>query len=156
MHKSKSAFTIVELLIVIVVIAILASISVVAYNGIQIRARDNIRKSDLAQIEKSLELYKVDIGKYSLNEICGDTSYGGTGCGSAGGTGDWDANSSLRELLPRGYLKTIPKDPINNGTYNYVYEPNNTGEWGYPEAYMAYNLCATLEAGGSYCINKRP
>jgi prepilin-type N-terminal cleavage/methylation domain-containing protein len=38
MTKSKSGFTIVELLIVIVVIAILAAISVVAYTGIQQRA----------------------------------------------------------------------------------------------------------------------
>jgi prepilin-type N-terminal cleavage/methylation domain-containing protein len=154
--RKRYGFTIVELLIVIVVIAILAAISIVAYNGIQQRARDNIRKSDLAQIEKSLELYKIDKGKYSLNEICSDTSYGGSGCGAAGGTGDWDSNSSLRELIPGGYMKMIPKDPINNSTYNYNYEPNNPGEWGYADAYMAYNLCATLEAGGSYCINKRP
>ena len=35
MSKSKSGFTIVELLIVIVVIGILAAITIVAYNGIQ-------------------------------------------------------------------------------------------------------------------------
>ncbi|MCA9336234.1 prepilin-type N-terminal cleavage/methylation domain-containing protein, partial [Candidatus Saccharibacteria bacterium] len=42
-----SGFTIVELLIVIVVLAILAAITIVAYNGIQQRSRDSIRKSDL-------------------------------------------------------------------------------------------------------------
>ena len=38
MRQTKSGFTIVELLIVIVVIAILAAITIVAYNGIQNRA----------------------------------------------------------------------------------------------------------------------
>ncbi|MCA9336117.1 prepilin-type N-terminal cleavage/methylation domain-containing protein, partial [Candidatus Saccharibacteria bacterium] len=45
--NKKTGFTIVELLIVIVVIAILAAITIVAYNGIQQRSRDSIRKSDL-------------------------------------------------------------------------------------------------------------
>jgi prepilin-type N-terminal cleavage/methylation domain-containing protein len=40
-NKQQSGFTIVELLIVIVVIAILAAITVVAYNGIQDRARNS-------------------------------------------------------------------------------------------------------------------
>lgn len=53
-------FTIVELLIVIVVIAILAAISIVAYNGIQNRANDSTVQSDLANIAKKLELDKLD------------------------------------------------------------------------------------------------
>lgn len=52
-------FTIVELLIVIVVIAILAAISIVAYNGIQNRANDSAIQSDLANIAKKLEAYKI-------------------------------------------------------------------------------------------------
>lgn len=47
--KYQPAFTIVELLIVIIVIAILAAISVVAYTGIQNRAHDSIVQSDLSQ-----------------------------------------------------------------------------------------------------------
>ena len=39
MKSPRSGFTIVELLIVIVVIAILAAITIVAFNGIQERAR---------------------------------------------------------------------------------------------------------------------
>ncbi len=53
-------FTIVELLIVIVVIAILAAITVVAYNGIQARAQDSAITNDLASIKKKIELYKID------------------------------------------------------------------------------------------------
>lgn len=56
----KNGFTLVELLIVVVVIAILAAISIVAYSGMQMRARDTIRASDMAQIEKSLRLYETE------------------------------------------------------------------------------------------------
>lgn len=50
MNAKQTGFTIVELLIVIVVIAILASISIVAYNGIQNRAADSSVQSDLKNI----------------------------------------------------------------------------------------------------------
>ncbi len=62
--KSKSGFTIVELLIVIVVIAILAAITIVAYNGIQQRARDSRMMGDLTSASKQLELYAVDNSRY--------------------------------------------------------------------------------------------
>lgn len=61
-----SGFTIVELLIVIVVIAILAAITIVAFNGIQTRARDNTRISDLKNLQKIVELYKAENGVYPL------------------------------------------------------------------------------------------
>lgn len=57
-------FTIVELLIVIVVIAILATISVVAYNGIQDRAKNAQVQSDINQIQKKIELYYAENGAY--------------------------------------------------------------------------------------------
>lgn len=56
MQTSKSGFTIVELLIVIVVIAILAAISIVAYNGIQNRAHDTTVQNDLTNTIKKLSL----------------------------------------------------------------------------------------------------
>lgn len=54
MSQQKSGFTIVELLIVIVVIAILAAITIVAYNGIQQRANDSSVQSDLVNVGKKL------------------------------------------------------------------------------------------------------
>lgn len=56
--KKQSGFTIVELLIVVVVIAILAAITIVAYNGIQNRAKESVLKSDIAQAIRKLEIAK--------------------------------------------------------------------------------------------------
>jgi prepilin-type N-terminal cleavage/methylation domain-containing protein len=59
MRRKQQGFTIVELLIVIVVIGILAAITIVAYNGIQGRARVAAMQSNLQQAAKKLETYKV-------------------------------------------------------------------------------------------------
>lgn len=66
MLKTKSGFTIVELLIVIVVIAILAAISIVAYNGIQNRANNSTVTADLRQTYSKLQLFKIDKGNFPL------------------------------------------------------------------------------------------
>ncbi len=62
-HK-KLGFTIVELLIVVVVIAILAAITIVAYTGIQNRAHDSAVQNDMKQFATILEIYKTDNGTY--------------------------------------------------------------------------------------------
>lgn len=67
MDKTTSGFTIVELLIVIVVVAILAAISVVAYNGVQDRANNSIVMSDLEHAARQIQLFAVDnSGAYSV------------------------------------------------------------------------------------------
>jgi prepilin-type N-terminal cleavage/methylation domain-containing protein len=58
--SSRRGFTIVELLIVIVVIAILAAISLVAYTGVQNKARVSAVSSALSQASKKLATYAVD------------------------------------------------------------------------------------------------
>jgi len=55
----RRGFTIVELLIVIVVIAILAAITIVAYNGIQQRAKAAAAQSEVSQILKKIEAVKT-------------------------------------------------------------------------------------------------
>lgn len=62
-QKSKG-FTIVELLIVIVVIAILATLVIVTFTGIQQRARDSKRQTDVNALDAHLEAYYADNGYY--------------------------------------------------------------------------------------------
>lgn len=64
MRKSTSGFTIVELLIVIVIIAVLAAITLIAYNAIKTRANTSAVVSDLKAAVKKLEIYKIDNGTY--------------------------------------------------------------------------------------------
>ena len=112
-HKQQSGFTIVELLIVIVVIAILAAISIVAYNGIQQRARDTERMSELTSLQKALELYHADNDAYPL---CG-----ATGPNSTNALGSGAVTSCLTDDLVPKYIQSIPTDPINSSSYIYRY-----------------------------------
>ena len=72
MKSNQSGFTIVELLIVIVVIAILAAITIVAYNGIQSRAKTSSAQAAANTIVKKAEAantinssYPTAIGNFS-------------------------------------------------------------------------------------------
>jgi prepilin-type N-terminal cleavage/methylation domain-containing protein len=59
--KAKNqGFTIVELLIVVVVIAILAAITIVSYNGITARANQSSAKATASSLAKKAELFNTD------------------------------------------------------------------------------------------------
>lgn len=51
----------------VVIIGILAAIVVVAYNGIQTTARDNIRKADIRNLANAIEAYYATNGNYPMN-----------------------------------------------------------------------------------------
>lgn len=61
---STLGFTIVELLIVIVVIGILAAIVVVAYSGINGRARDTAVQSEIRNFQKKIDIWQAQNGVY--------------------------------------------------------------------------------------------
>lgn len=99
--KKQTGFTIVELLIVVVVIAILAAITVVSYTNIQTQARDSQRKSDLVALAKAYSMYRSETSEFI-------TSGGGTG------NGDGWLNSTLQTTLRSGGhlgTNTVLQDP---------------------------------------------
>src|SRR3954463_402681 len=73
--KNSRGFTIVELLIVIVVIGILAALVIVTYNGIQQKARDTERKTDVKALQGHLEAYWANNAKYPTLTNVNDTTF---------------------------------------------------------------------------------
>lgn len=72
--RKRSGFTIVELLIVIVIIGILSTLVIVAYNGIQLRTKNTQRISAASQASKVINLLVQDKGANSiLSQIPADT-----------------------------------------------------------------------------------
>lgn len=66
--KAKSSgFTIVELLIVVVVIAVLAAITIVAYNGIRLRATTAALTTELSSIGKQLGVARIESSAFPAN-----------------------------------------------------------------------------------------
>lgn len=74
--KQKSGFTIVELLIVIVIIGILAGLVITTFVGIQQRARNSERQTDINSVSSQLEGYFAKNSGYptldDLNNVGGD------------------------------------------------------------------------------------
>lgn len=67
MKKAQPGFTLVELLIVIVILAILAAIIFVAYGNIRNRAVDSAVQSTATQAAKKLELFRAQNDRYPNN-----------------------------------------------------------------------------------------
>jgi type II secretion system protein G len=134
--KKQLGFTIVELLIVIVVIGILAAITIVAYNGVQAKARDTVRSDGLRAIQDALELYKVDNGTYPVATA---------NPGSSGWELSTDASGTFIEAL-QPYMKTVPVDPVNAATTIYWYYFYST------VSTPAVNAGCNVARGGFYVL----
>jgi len=113
--STSPAFTIVELLVVIVVIGILAAITIVSYTGIQTKAATASLQSDLANVSQQLKLYYVDHGIYP-------TSLDGNNC-PLGSTPSPDTRYCFKSSPNNTYTYY----PSTNGTTFRLVESNTNG-----------------------------
>lgn len=113
-----AGFTIVELLIVVVVISILASISVMAYSGIQQRATFAASQSSLSSLNKAIKLYYAENGTYPVTSGLNIASCEGNWCGFDQATGD----GFIPGLVPK-YISETPQmdsSKSRNDTFLYI------------------------------------
>ena len=93
-QTKEKGFTIVELLIVVVVIAILAAITIVAYNGIQNRAKNSAAASLANTVSKKAEAYNTINSQYgTLAKLDGNQSPSSTTAGSGGAEAALDSST---------------------------------------------------------------
>ena len=78
MNKTKKGFTLIELLVVIAIIGLLATLSIIALNSAQAKARDVKRLSDVREIRTALEMYFASENKYPDTLTTGDKIDDGT------------------------------------------------------------------------------
>lgn len=108
----QGGFTIVELLIVVVVIAILAAVTIMSYNGITARAQQSKIAEDLTNLQKAIVVARENTGKTLLG-ITGN-GYTASSCSTK------PAGTDLAELARTDscwtvYLSTLDKISAASG-----------------------------------------
>jgi len=85
----SDGFTLIELMIVISIIGILATLAAPSYQASVVKAKEAALRQDLSTFRDLLDQHKVDQGKYP---------------------------PSLSALVGAGYLREVPKDPFTGAT----------------------------------------
>jgi prepilin-type N-terminal cleavage/methylation domain-containing protein len=128
------AFTLVELLVVISIIGLLASIVLVSLDSTRKKGRDSKRIADLKQIQLALELYFDQNNAFP----------------PGGGGATQNCLTSAQLEIP-GYLSKIPTDPLTGSCYMYVpYEATTNGNG----VCSSFHLGATLETVGHSSLSQ--
>ena len=91
--RAQRGFTLMELIIVVAIIGILATIAVPALRNAPQRAREAVLKEDLFTMRSCIDQYLGDKGHYP---------------------------SSLQELVDEGYLRRVPVDPMTKSDSSWV------------------------------------
>jgi general secretion pathway protein G len=98
-RRQESGFTLIELMIVMTIIAILATIAIPSYVNAVRHAREAVLREDLHTMRSAIDSYTVDKEK---------------------------APQSLDDLVQTGYLKEIPIDPITQRTDTWMTSESDT------------------------------
>lgn len=114
----RRAFTLIELLIVVAIIAVLAAIAVPNFMEASVRAKISKSKNDMRVIALGLEAYHVDNNRYPETYV----------------NARWERFTPL--TTPISYLSSVPKDP-----FNMIDDLGNTIDWG--PRHFGYKMGAT-------------
>jgi len=139
LQRKQQGFTIVELLIVIVVIGILAALVVTTFTGIQRRARDTERETDVKAIHGQVEAYYAQNGRYPTLANLNDATFR-----SANMKG-LDAEA-LKD--PKGSGSTLAAGTGSATQYGYDVTPSGCDNTA--TDCTGYTLTATKEGGGTF------
>jgi general secretion pathway protein G len=139
--KLQKGFTIVELLIVIVVIGILATLVIVTFTGIQQKARNTKRQTDVNALNSHVEAFYAQNGYYPTLAHMNDATWRGTNIKGLD-------PSALKD--PKGSAQTLVAAPAAS-SYAYAVTTDTNGDCSADETTCAkFTLTATLEGGGTY------
>jgi type II secretion system protein G len=141
LQRKNEGFTIVELLIVIVVIGILAALVVTTFTGIQQRARNTERETDIKAVHGQLEAYYAQNGSYPFRDDVNTAAWRATNMKGL------DAEA-LKD--PKGSAQTLSAAASNT---SYGYTPLSSTDGACTTAAgdcTKYTLTANLEGGGTF------
>jgi prepilin-type N-terminal cleavage/methylation domain-containing protein len=133
-----TGFTIVELLIVIVVIGILATLVIVTFTGVQQKSRNTKRQTDLVALDGYIEASNGQYGFYPTMANLNDATFRATMMQGLD-------PSALQD--PTGSAQLLVATP-QAGAYAYVASPANCDNSA--TLCTSFVLTATLEGGGVY------
>ena len=105
-HRNRRAFSLVELIVVMVILGMLAGLVALRTRGYLISSKQNAARAEIASIVKALETFYADQGRYPTTDEGLDIL--------VDGTATW----------PEGFLDKVPQDPWKN-PYEYV-SPGST------------------------------
>lgn len=118
-HQSRnSGFTLMELLVVVAIIGMLASVVIANVGSARSQARDAQRQTDMKNIELALELYYDEHNEYPCETASNCSNQ------SSGANGKLHQGAGVVNLLEsEGYMDEVPTDPLaGDGVHYYYYD----------------------------------
>jgi prepilin-type N-terminal cleavage/methylation domain-containing protein len=121
LNSSERGFTIVELLIVVVVIAILAAITIVSYNGITNRANASAAASLASNLQRKSELFLNDGPTGNYPRAITDVTGGSAGTTTITGVTSRPTTSADSWYIAHGSVTPVSSLTASNGRTSLIY-----------------------------------